>query len=1250
MRSQFYRTLVLLAVITALIGIPAAVSAQEGGQVTVHSILTPEYELSSSGIIVPDAATNDVPGAPQLPVKGFTVQLPLTADWTVTFTSPDAQVLPDHLDIPSVPTPNLNLNSPVNWTSDPDSLPSAVPALDRPDASIYTIEAFYPTSPVVVGEATIQGGQRMLPIRVFPFQYNPVTRQVRYHPDIEVTVSTSVAKVPDAAGVAAQNSDGQAVPEAAGKVLRIHTQQQGFYRLTYDDLLAAGVSVGPGGSNPNNFAMFYKGQPIAIRVIGAEDSSFDAGDLVAFYAVPYDLGRYQDYNVYYFLEDGAGYASAIASRPVAAIFTPTTATAISQTLRVEQNLDYRSTYERPKRVDHFYDTAVFANPSTPVVTRSYGLTLDDPITSTGVVHLSAVIRGGDDTNSAFNPDQSVLLKLNGQEVGVYQWDGSIDYAIDEVLPATLLQANSTVDLIVALSQLPGITNYWISPDWVELSYPALADAENDRLYVEGVIAGSGDIVTTGFSASDVAVYDVSDARAPKRLDGVSAQFNGASYSVYWTETEPQPAYFLTTKAAMFAPTAIEVDQPSNWRSTANGYDYIAIVGTERSATGTTPLGAQLGTAVQPLLDHRSAEGLSVAKVDLQDIYDEFSDGFVDPDAIRSFLTYAYNNWQRQPQYVLLVGDSTWAFRNEIASPLHNTVPPYLVHVDPWVGEVPADSRFVSVDGEDDYLPEMAIGRIPANSAADVTAVVNKTLAYEDTVGTPDGAWNLRSVYVADNYSDPAGNFHALSDDVRLNWLPSTYTGEPIYYRMDEDHDTGAEMRTAITNAFGEGALFLQWFGHGSTRRWGSVDMFRVENIPSLPTSINTPFTMHNACWTGYFTLLYSDNQALGEVLVNVPGKGSVADYSPSGLHIGAALQTLDQGVHKALFQDRIPRAGDVVNASKYYYFANSVAFHDLIDSMIFFGDPALKLRLPTADFSDSTMEVSQTTADPGATLDYTVTVSNTSVFTAPNVTLVADYPQNLVTVVDANGAVDNGDTLIWQLGTVDPPDANSVTKTFALTVNTGLPAGYYNVTVPAQITSDLSSPLALQVNTQVNVAPLMVNSTLDAQRAWIPPGMPVTVTATLLNYGTAPSLGTQVTLTLPSELGAPTWMAASTGATPIYDPDARQVLWSGDVIIGGDETVSFSSVVSPDLTACGTFTVTGEVTDSLGVLTALDVAVNLAAPDVNCSDSVNVVDIQLVAGRWGATPGQPEYLYQYDLNGNDAIDVNDIIIAANHWN
>ncbi len=49
---------------------------------------------------------------------------------------------------------------------------------------------------------------------------------------------------------------------------------------------------------------------------------------------------------------------------------------------------------------------------------------------------------------------------------------------------------------------------------------------------------------------------------------------------------------------------------------------------------------------------------------------------------------------------------------------------------------------------------------------------------------------------------------------------------------------------------------------------------------------------------------------------------------------------------QAIFRDRIRPVGDAVNAAKQYYFANSTAWHDVIDTEILFGDPALKLRVP----------------------------------------------------------------------------------------------------------------------------------------------------------------------------------------------------------------------------------------------------------------------------------------------------------------
>jgi hypothetical protein len=361
----------------------------------------------------------------------------------------------------------------------------------------------------------------------------------------------------------------------------------------------------------------------------------------------------------------------------------------------------------------------------------------------------------------------------------------------------------------------------------------------------------------------------------------------------------------------------------------------------------------LWNAVQPLLDHRAAEGLAVVKVDVQDIYDEWSGGLLDPEAIRAFLSYAYHNWNSggpPPTYVLLVGDGHYDFKGALRPGLPMLIPPYLLHIDPFIGETAADNRYVSVDGPDDYLADMEIGRIPAKTPADVTVVVNRILAYENPTVTPPGAWQNRAVFVADNLNDPAGNFHALSDIARLA-VPAPFQTSTVYFMKDASTDTAAEMRTAIKSAFSQGGLYLQWFGHASKVRWGSVSMFNVLDVPVLNPVQQLPFTVSYSCWAGYFIDIYTpagavDEKALGEVLLLTPERGSIADFSPSGLHVGSALQKLNAGVVEALFQDRIDRVGLVVRAAKEFYLSQSGSALDLLDTQILFGDPATRLRLP----------------------------------------------------------------------------------------------------------------------------------------------------------------------------------------------------------------------------------------------------------------------------------------------------------------
>jgi hypothetical protein len=1242
----------------------APAAAGETGQLYAR-VQTPDYRLVPGGVEAPGYAADTTPGAPRLPLHGMVFNLPLSGRWEVSFESIGSRILAERVTVNAAPVPNLDLNGPIA-PQDMATMPSAVPVVDRPDPAIYAVDAFYPASPVVAGEPVQQGDQRILPVRVFPFQYNPVTRQLRYHPDLRLTVRLLAGEsaTPDAPQEGGNFYQPTTLPGAGA--VRIHTREHGLYRLTYADLDAAGVSVGPEGENPTSFAIYYKGQPVDILVTGSGDGSFDDGDLVIFYAVPYDGGRYQNYNIYQFVYGGGVPGQRMGQRTVTAATAPTGASIITQTVHVENDIDYRTLYERPDDADHFFDTQLYANNTTPQVTRSYDLALDDPVTTSGVVRIEALVHGGLDQTA--NPDQSVQLRLNGYTLDTYQWNGRVDFPIATTAPATWLDsAPNRIHLTADLAQLPGLTGstpyYWISPDWLKVRYPARADVENDRLYVEGLPEPAAPVAVTGFTSPNVSVIDVRNPQHPLLLNGVAAQADGGLHTIYWDETAANPAYALSTDAALIAPGAVEPDLASNWASAGNAYDYVAIIGAERSYNGTTPLGNQLETALQPLLAQRAAEGLRVAAVRVQDIYDEWSYGRIDPMAIRSFLSHADVYWDAAPRYVLLVGDGHYDYNRVTTQTLPNLVPPYLAHVDPWWGEVPTDNLYVSIDAPDDYLPNMAVGRFPVNNAADVTAMVNKILSYESETANPEGVWQQRAAYIADDCNDPAGNFHTLSDSGRLQWLPSAYANRRMYYDNPSrpqvcpngTHVTSnADILRAATRAiFDEGALYMQWFGHGSQTNWGGTAAFWRRDPSMLAANTRLPLTVANACLTGYFVWNspfasqgYPYMQSLAEIMVITPQRSSIADLSPSGLHVGGALLVLQQGIHKMLFEERIERAGDAIDAAKYYFFQNSFGYHDVIDTMVYFGDPALRLRHPTGDLSSSTLEVSNDTALPGTTLNYTVTVSNSSIFTTTKPSVVVDYPQHLVALANAGGALNNGDTLTWNLPDVPPEGQQS--RTFSVQVNAPAAPENYDLVMPATVGSRMAPTVTLQALTVILTAPDAVASNLDGNRAWLPPGFPFTGTLTLSHADGLPAPGVQATVTLPLHLGAPAWLAASTG-TPVYDPGSHAITWNGDVPPGAPTTLAFSSVISPGLATHGDLLIEAAVAYN-GSTTPQTFTVSLVLPDVDASGAVTVADIQQIAARWGSLAGSPNYHPRYDLNADDVIDVLDIILAAEVWN
>ncbi len=334
-------------------------------------------------------------------------------------------------------------------------------------------------------------------------------------------------------------------------------------------------------------------------------------------------------------------------------------------------------------------------------------------------------------------------------------------------------------------------------------------------------------------------------------------------------------------------------------------------------------------AAKPLIEHRRRQGLEVTAVSIEQVYEEFGFGEPRPEAIKEFLSYAFHNWRKpSPRYVLLLGDGSYDFRDHLGTGVSNQVPPLMVKTSYlWTASDPA---YASVNGED-LLPDVAIGRLPAATVAELETMVTKILAYENGQASLEGP----VVLVADD-PDLAGNFEANAEELAAGILASKNPQTLFLAQL------GAAATTdAVLQSFDDGASLVSYIGHGGIHLWANENIFHTGHLSSLSLQAQQPLLLTMNCLNGYFHFPYFDS--LAEALVKAEGKGAIAAFSPSGLSLNGPAHTL----HKALLNEIVngdhERLGDAVLTAQAAY-AETGAFLELLSIYHLLGDPALRLQ------------------------------------------------------------------------------------------------------------------------------------------------------------------------------------------------------------------------------------------------------------------------------------------------------------------
>ncbi len=742
---------------------------------------------------------------------------------------------------------------------------------------------------------------------------------------------------------------GAAQSAAAQPALKLFVEQSGFYRLTHDELVQAGFVVD--GMDPRMLTLAVGGVETALWGAGEEDGVFDAGDWLLFYGEGLDT-LYTGTNVYW-LRVGEQPGKRMATRQAAPSGLAPLAESFTATIHAEVNSYYWQTVPNGQGQEHWFWGDKLTAPTSQA--RNIELSLlgadalinrekdddmpalvADALTSrTEAVELPGLVAGSPAllrarlqgrTSAPQQPNHRTQLRVNGTTVGAESWDGQVAITVTAALAGGVAQAGTNVVGVDALSITQYISQFFL--DWIEFDYQRTYTAQNNQLTFSGPGDGAYAFQIAGFASADPLVFDVTTPLQPVRLTGVVTETVGDGYEAQFEETTSADTRYLALTPTQYRTPASEIDTPSAWRTASQRADYILI--THRDYL----------TAVAPLAAQRQAQGLRVAVVDVADVYDEFSQGIFTPQAIRDFLAYAWDNWQApRPRYVLLVGDANIDYRDYLGTGTPNTAPTQLVQT-AILGDTPSDNWFVAVAG-DDPVPEISIGRLSAQSVADVETIVGKILAYESGTPTPD--WGRRALLVAD---DDSMTFEVMSDKL-ADLLPAGFSIERIYARQIPEGERAAR----IAASFDRGALLVNYSGHGAVNQWGGNNapaLLGPQEIAGLTNKQRLPVVTVANCLSGFFAGPLPQI-SLAERLQRLPNGGAIAVFAPTALHYPAGHEELFKAFYRTLFAGAGVTLGEAMDRAKAELYAQSDFWGEMVEMYVLFGDPAMPVRVPAAE-------------------------------------------------------------------------------------------------------------------------------------------------------------------------------------------------------------------------------------------------------------------------------------------------------------
>jgi len=314
--------------------------------------------------------------------------------------------------------------------------------------------------------------------------------------------------------------------------------------------------------------------------------------------------------------------------------------------------------------------------------------------------------------------------------------------------------------------------------------------------------------------------------------------------------------------------------------------------------------------LQTYLRWKRQTGYRVALHSIADIGNEVSD-------IKNFILSEYNG-DMPPAYVLLVGD--------------------VADVPAWNGDVgksETDAPYARID--EDFIPDLMIGRFSISSNEELSAVIHKSMNYEQCSFDNLDALNRITFISTDDEENwwIAEGSHDYVIDNHLN--PRGIQSDHIKGHLDGN-------TVAIHQTLNGGRTICHYSGHGDSLKWQGP-VFRQSDISALNVNTVPSFVISNACLTGSFA---EAAECFGESWIRAEDRGAFAFIGASNSSYWEPDDIMERGMYDGFFINGETSIGAMLYRGLFEVYLQTAAVNDTLTYQYYYdvynilGDPSIK--------------------------------------------------------------------------------------------------------------------------------------------------------------------------------------------------------------------------------------------------------------------------------------------------------------------